>query len=135
MAGALIQFTKSGGLLPVTLGDDANKLTIELGEHSQECIVQKEPLAGAANPFQTPRGNNSGQFSFTSTFSYPTLDAMTAALKIALLLTGQQGTVVLTRGATTFTMANAILKSVKRASGSDGVKLRLNYNFDITTIA
>jgi hypothetical protein len=134
MAGALIQFTKSGGLLPVTLGDDANKLTIELGEHSQECVVQKESLAGAPFPFQTPRGNNSGQFAFISTFSYPTLDAMTAALKTGLSLAGQQGSVVLTRGATTMTMANAILRSVKRANGSDGVKLRLSYVFEITTI-
>lgn len=133
MAGALITFTPTGGSL-ATLADDANKLTTEFGDITQECVVQKRPQVGAANPFQKPRGNNSGQFVFTTTNSYATLDLMIAALKAALVLTGKQGSVVLSRGTSTMTMANAILRKVSRAQGSEGVRLRLNYMFDITTV-
>lgn len=135
MAGALITFKPNGSADPVTLADDANKLTTEFGEASQECVVQKTPLAGSPVPFQAPRGNVSGQFTFTTTNSYPTLDDMIAAMKAAFLFTGLQGQLVLARGASTMTMDGAILRKVSRAPGSDGVMLKLNYIFDITTVS
>jgi hypothetical protein len=135
MAGALIKFTPNGATDPITLADDANKLTTKFGEASQECVVQKTPLAGSPVPFQTPRGNVSGQFVFTTTNSYATLDDMIAAMKAAFLLTGLQGQLVLSRGASTMIMDGAILQKVSRANESEGVRLDLAYVFAITTIS
>ena len=134
MAGATITWTPSGGSL-VTLGDDANKLTIRFGDASQECLVQDEPLAGGTNPYLKARGNVAGQFSFTATKSYASLDLMIAALLAELARCGQGGSLVLTRGSTTMTMAGAVLRSVSRAPESEGVKLSITYQFRIKGVA
>jgi hypothetical protein len=123
MAGATITFGAD------TLGDDANGKTVAFGNIGAECVVQQEALAGGANPFLAPRGNVGGEFSFLVTTSYATLDLMIAALKTELARVNTQASLVLTRGVTTMTMANAICRAAARHSASEGVKLVIAYTF------
>ncbi len=96
-------------------------------------IVQAEPLYGAANNFTAARGNVSGQFVFTAACSFANYGDAAAAMKAAYNLLNATGSLVLSYGGTTFTMANAILRDVTRVEWN-GVHLKLRYTFDITTI-
>lgn len=132
----LIQFTPNGGLLPVTLGDDASKFAIIIEQLGGASIAQVEALAGGNNPAIFGRGNIGGDFSFRSSKTYATYQATFAQFLIEYGRMNQQGLLVLTEGTVTMHFANAILKAVNRIFDAQhsGAHMGMRYTFAITTI-
>lgn len=131
-----LQWTPNGGLLPVTLGDDAAKFAVRVERIGGQSICQQEPLAGAPNPALFPRGNVAGAFVFTSTKTYATVESTWSQFKTEYNRLNQQGTLVQTEGATVNNYVNAVLKNVERIFSTEngGSRMGIRYTFDITTI-
>ncbi len=122
----------------VTLADPgaAPPLYAILEDLGGEVLVQKEPLYNAPFPALFGRGNTSGQCVFSVGASYASISAAVIAFSTAYTLVGTQGTLVLvgqTGSAGQLTLANAVLRSVKRIAWQT-LWLQLRYTFEITTI-
>ena len=132
-----ITWQPTGAATPTTLGDDATKHTIEIGEFGGEVVAQVDPLARGANPFVKDRGNVSGAFTFVATQSYADLDAALVALANAYALlshaNGCIGALVWTRSTTIKTFNSALLQSV-RLAGINGVRVSIGYKFLLRTV-
>lgn len=131
-----IDWTPSGGAL-VTLGDDAPaagaRTATKLEELGGEALEQLDPLAFADFVSRLMRGNVQGDCVFTARKSHADVDTAAAYFKAEYSRQGQKGSLVLTFGATTMTMANATCRAV-RVVLPDGVHWILRYKFGITTI-
>jgi hypothetical protein len=135
----LIQFTPNGGLIPATLGDDANKFGVTIEQLGGSALAQIETLAGGGFPAQFPRGNVSGDFVFRSTKTYPDNKTTFSTFKTQYGWLNQQGTLILTEGgagAVTLVFVGAILRNLQRPfdSANAGARMSLRYTFAITTI-
>jgi hypothetical protein len=127
-----ITFNPGSGI--VTLGDDSVKQTIQLEGFGGQSSEQVERLFRAANVARLPRGNVAGELMFTAEKSHADYATAVAFFKAQYLMLNGQGDAVMTEGATTLTMANAVLRGVQRAS-QIGKRWGIRYTFGITTIA
>jgi hypothetical protein len=127
-----LDWTPTGGSL-VTLGDDSVKKTIVVESIGGAAQVQTAAFFRGANPALYARGNVAGQFIFVVTQTFATQDLAGAFIKTEYARLNQQGSLVWTRSSTIFTMAGAVLKAVAPAE-INGVKIRMRYTFDITTL-
>ncbi|MDB6016036.1 MAG: hypothetical protein JWR19_525 [Pedosphaera sp.] len=120
-----------------TLADDtaAPRIAGVIEQWGGSAKVQTEPLYGAVNEVDFPRGNIGGDFTFTAGCSFATVDAAGAAFATAYALLNSQGSVKVypSGGSAVITMANAVLKDVTRTE-YNGHWLKLRYTFKITTI-
>jgi hypothetical protein len=132
----LIQFTPSGGILPATLADDANKFAAVIEQLGGNSIAQVEPLAGGLNPALFARGNVGGDLVFRSSKTYADYQTTFAQFKTEYARLNQKGTLMLTEGVQTLTFANAVLKGLQRMfdGSSSGTRMGIRYTFTITTI-
>lgn len=132
----LIQWTPNGGLLPVTLGDDASKFACVLEQMGGAAVAQIEPLAGGPFKVSFPRGNVDGELVFNSSKTYASYAETFTQFKTEYGRLNQQGTLVLKEGAITLTFANAIVKGVQRMFGgpAGGARMAIRYTFNITTL-
>lgn len=132
----LIQFTPSGGILPNTLGDDANKFAVVVEQIGGSSILQSEALAGGANVVLFARGNVGGEFVFRSSKTYADYQTTFSQFRTEYGRLNQKGTLIIVESATVLTMAGAVLKSVQRLfdGQSAGTRMSIRYNFAITTI-
>lgn len=131
-----LEWTKRGATVAVVLGDDADRTTkgtIAIEDLGGEAIVQIEPLAFGANPFQETRNNVAGQFVFTVTRTFASQDLANAYLAAEYARIGEQGNLVWSRAAKLFTFTNAVLRAVRPAQ-IQGVKVIMRYTFNITTL-
>ena len=125
-------WTPSGGAA-VTLGDDSADRFIELGQIGGASLQQIEPLFRAANPIRFPRGNVAGECVFTVAQSHANRGAAVTFFKAEYARLNGKGTLVLTEGGITMTMANAVLSGVTLA-GAVGLRWWVRYQFGITTL-
>lgn len=117
-----------------TLGDDAVKHTIVIEQLGAATIVQSEPLAGADNVLNIPRGNRSGELVFTAAKSHASYSATFTAFLAEYNRLNTQGDLVLTQNAVVHTFASAILKAVERVPAGLSSRLVVRYTFAFTTI-
>ena len=119
-----------------TLADDtaSPKVAALIEQWGGSSIVQTEPLYGAVNQVNFPRGNVRGPVVFTAGCSSADIPTAVSAFKTAYGLLNTQDTLTVLKGATTLaTMANAVLRDVTRVEWQ-GLWLRIRYTFEITTI-
>jgi hypothetical protein len=130
-----IDWTPAGGS-SVNLGDDSLKYGIVIEQIGASSLVQAEALAGAAAEALFPRGNVAGEIIFRSDKTYADYTTTFSTFKTIFGYLNQQGSLVITQGATTLTCANAILKSVQRIfdAQATGARMGIRYTFAITTI-
>ena len=127
-----IVFTAAGGSA-ATLGEDAVKHAIEIESWGGQSIEQVVPLARAANPLRLPRGNVSGDFAFVAAKSHASVDAAASFFAGEYARLNQSGSLVLTVGTHTITMAGAVLRGVAKAN-IIGLRWYVRYTFGITTL-
>ncbi len=127
-----VVFTPSGGAA-ATLADLSTGSHVVLEELGGAGIEQVEPLMDGSNVVRFPRGNVAGDCVFTVEKSFADKATAAAAAKTEYARMMQQGLLVLTIYATTLSMANAVLRSVK-CSRVNGVRWGFRYTFGITTI-
>jgi len=125
-------WTPAGGSA-VTLGDDSVKATITLEALGLESAEQVDQLFRAAAVTRRARGNTAGDCVFTVGKSHATAVAALAYLKAELVRVDKKGSLVLTDGTTTVTMANALLRAVT-LDQVRGVRVWIRYRFGISTI-
>lgn len=131
-----IEWQKDGGELVALVDDLGNpRKTVRLGPWGGQALVQTEPLFRSAHPFSKARGNVAGQFGFGAVISHPTIDAAVAYFAGEYLRIGEEGTLKVTVGGVIITHAGAILLGVSRGGGSEGVKLVVDYVFQIRSAA
>lgn len=135
----LIQWTPTGALLPVTLGDDANKFACAIERIGGASVAQVEQLAGGASVALFARGNVGGELVFRSSKTYATYKDTFAQFRIEYGRLNQQGLLVITEGTVTPTVLdfpNAILKGVERIfdGQNSGSFMGIRYSFAIATI-
>ncbi len=126
-----IEWLKTGAAAHVVLADDAQRHTIIIDEWSAAAAVQQEPLIGAAHPFQQPRGNVAGVFSFRSTKSHTTLDAAVEAYHGEVARAGERGQLKITTINKVITYT-ALLAAVQRGQ-KEGVRQEIAYQFLTTS--
>jgi len=131
-----IQFTPNAGLIPVTLGDDANRFAIVVEQLGGASLAQVEALAGGAHQAMFARGNVGGELIFRSSKSYASYHDTFAQFLTEYGRLNQQGSLVLTEGAITLTFASAILRGVQRLFDAhhSGAHMGIRYTFAISTI-
>lgn len=117
----------------VDLGDDSGKITILIEQLGGASIEQVTPIFRAAAVQRLARGNVAGTCAFTVGKSHASVAAALTYFKAEYGRMNQKGTLVLTEGAVTLTMANAVLRSVSRAAGT-GLRWVVRYEFGMTTI-
>lgn len=117
----------------MTLGDDSADRFMELGSIGGAAVQQVEPLFRSASVLRIPRGNVAGECVFTVAQSHASRAAAATFLKGEYARINGQGSLVLTEGATTLTMANAVCSGVTLA-GAVGLRWWVRYAFGITTI-
>jgi hypothetical protein len=127
------EWKKSGATIAVTLGDDSSKAVINLEQMASGSSEQVTPLFRAANPLRLPRGNATGTVAFTVDKSHATAADAATNFKAEMARLNEQGTLVLTIGATTMTFANATLTEVT-AARTDGCRWAIRYSFGTTTL-
>jgi len=100
-------------------------------------VAQSDPLYGAANPLLIPRGNVGGEFVFRSSKTYADYKTTFTQFITEYARLNQQGSLVITEGSVTVTMASAVLKGVQRIfdAQNTGTRMGIRYTFAITTIA
>lgn len=127
-------WTPSPGTL-VILGEDAaaTRHTIVLDQLSGQSQEQVEELFQADAVARFARGNVGGECVFTAEKSHATYGAALTFFKAEYARLDEQGTLVLTEGAVTLTMAGAVLRGVERATQT-GLRWGIRYTFGITTI-
>lgn len=120
----------------VVIGDDApatgSRRTITINSIGGVATVQKEALAGGANPFQKARGNVSGQLVLTVANTFASVDLCNEFIVEEYARINTQASLVWERAATLFTFSNAILSGV--SCNLMGVTVFVQYTFEITTI-
>jgi hypothetical protein len=120
----------------VVIGDDAPasgaRRTIVVNQIGGAAVVQTEPLAGGANPFNKSRNNVSGSLAFTVTNTFADVDDANEFIVAEYNRTGTQGDLVWERAATLFTFDDAVLQSV--TCTPFGVTVFVQYTFVITTV-
>ena len=117
----------------LTLVDDAGGLLGTIEELGGEPVEQVDELAFASFAARVMRGNVRGQCVFSAAQSYKDAPTAAAALKTAYALMGMPGSLVLTFGATTLTMAGATVGPVRMVKFV-GTRLVIRYSFGITSI-
>ncbi len=128
-----IVFTPTGGSA-ATLVDDANKLFGQIGHFGGQAIEQVTPLFRAVAPVRFMRGNVAGELAFVAWKSHADVATAGAFWKAEYARLNGVGSLVVTIGASTMTMAGATLRSVSRAEWS-GVRLAIGYSFGIKTVS
>jgi hypothetical protein len=127
-----IEWTPAGGSA-ITLGDDAAKHTVALEQWGGSALEQVSGLFRSNNPAVFARLNVVSKFVFTSAKSYTTRADAIAAFKTCRGYVKAKGSIVVTEGTTTATMAGAHLAEVELVRAI-GVRLWLRFVFTITTI-
>lgn len=119
-----------------TIGDDQAGKTMEFLDLGGEAAVQTEQLAGGAFPAKFARGNVAGVFAVNITKSHPTLEEAWNYLFHEYGRLGVQADLKLYAQPVSIQWSGAILRHVSRAPSpqSDGVRLCINYVFEITTL-
>jgi hypothetical protein len=128
-----VQAVFTVGGTPATLGDDAARHTIELEQLGGEALEQVEALLRGANPARFARGNVAGDCVFSAGKSHATRAAAIAFFLAEYARLNTQGSLVITEGSATLTLANAICRGVMVAR-INGLRWTLRYTFGITTI-
>ena len=113
-----------------TLGDDSVKVTCVLEQLGGAAIEQVTALFRSALPARFPRGNVSGDVVFTCATKHASLATAASYYKTEYGRINQQGTLVLTIGATTMTFALATMRGVTVASLT-GVRWVLRYTVGV----
>jgi hypothetical protein len=116
-----------------TLGDDSVKHTIVLERIGGVSVEQVSTLFGGANVLRIAAGNVGGECVFTAAKSHATLDAALTFFKAEFARLNGTHSLVLTQGAVTLTMANAVCKAVEVVLVI-GLRWSIRYTFGITTI-
>jgi len=127
------EWTPAGGGL-ATLGDDSVKHSMVLEQIGGASVEQVAGLFRAAAVKRFPRGNISGECIFTSAKSHATQAAAMAFFKAEYARLNGKGSLVLTEGAVTWTMADAMLTAVQVVQVV-GLRFWIRYRFGIATIS
>lgn len=119
------------------IGDDlpasGSRRTITVNSLGGAAVVQKEALAGGANPFLKTQGNVSGQLGFTVKNTFANVDAANEFIVGEYARLGDQGDLVWARGASDlFTFDDAVLSNI--TFQLFGVTVLVQYTFEVTTV-
>lgn len=134
----IIQFAQGSNAAAI-LADDLGEMgegrkTALLGDWGGEALSDSVPIADADFQRLFKQGNVRGTFSFTATKSHASLAAMLTYWHDHYALLGGQDELQVIRDTAHLFMQRAVLRSVRRSSDSNGLKLSIQYTFDITTI-
>lgn len=117
-----------------TIGDDQGGRTVELLDLAGESLVDTVPLAGGNTVAKFPRGNVNGVFSVNITKSHASLESAYLYLLTEFAKLNRQGVLKLYSPTVALQWTGAILRRVARAPQSGGVKIVINYVFEVTAL-